>query len=370
MSAELIAEWVDQYGLADCSDLHLIPDHHLYVVKHQQTTPDTSQRGVDASTVNGLAELLLPGGAESVRIGGAGQAFASFDMAADFRARVTFRQSLNGLMATCRLITRTIPTVEKLEVPAVVLDQAARPSGILLVAGPTNSGKSSMIAAIVNAIYKTNAVHITTIEEPIEFVYGKGVGLVTQREVGTHVSSYEAAIESAKGANPRVIVVGEIRNSAIAKAAVSAALSGHLVISTVHAGSVEDAIAAMIAYYPSDEQHLARVQLAQALRGVVVQSLVRKDGAGVTPDEHPLAVVREFASNDLAIASMIRGQTGGGDLHHVRQHMLGDGRKRGMFTKESSLAALVRSGKLTTGTARAQLTDPDRLDAALDRAAA
>ncbi|RDV44033.1 type IV pilus twitching motility protein, putative PilT (plasmid) [Streptomyces sp. L7] len=368
MSIAQITEWIDRFGRADYSDLHLLEGRALFAVKHQQTLASSEEPRLADHAVRELADLLVPGGASALNASGSKQAFASFDGGQAFRARVTFRTELGGLMATCRLINRSLPTIEKLGIPWAIVEQATQPSGLILFAGPTNSGKSSAIAAIVNAINLEHAVHITTIEEPIEFQYPHATALVTQREVGTHVDSYASAIESAKGANPRIIVVGEIRNTAIAKAALSAALSGHLVISTVHAGSVEDAIAAMIAYYPADEQHLARVQLAQALRTVVVQNLVRKDGPSVGHDEHPLAMVREYAFNDLSLAAMIRGGSGS-DLHHIRQHLHGEGRKRGMVTKEASLAELVRAGKLNEATARAQLTDPDRLTSALLRAA-
>lgn len=191
---------------------------------------------------------------------------------------------------------------------------------------------------------------------------------MTQREIGTHVASFEEGIIDAKGSHPRVIVIGEIREDNVARAALELALSGHLVVATIHAGSVEETVLRLLASFPADMQHQARAQLSQALRAVVVQALVRKDGPDVAPapQEHQLALVHEYAFINRQLANTIRGDgRGGGELHHIRSHIRADGRRNGMVPMEDSLARHVRAGKLTRESAAALLTYPEDLDEAL-----
>lgn len=368
MIATQVAEWIDAFGADGCSDLHLTQHRGLMKVKWKETLDVPEFASIRESDIDEFAASLFSG-----RTGGwdanTFQGIASFDGARNFRARATVKRTLSGTAATIRLINRRIPTTQEMGVPAYVANAFGLPSGFVVVAGPTGSGKNTTIAASLNNLISKIPSHILTLEDPIEFEYTGGKSLVTQREIGTHVASFEDGIIDAKGSHPRVIVIGEIREDNVARAALELALSGHLVVATIHAGSVEETILRLLASFPADMQHQARAQLSQALRAVVVQSLVRKDGPAVDPDENQLALVHEYAFMNRQLANTIRGDgRGGGELHHIRSHIRAEGRRNGMVPMEDSLAQHVRAGKLTRETAAALLPYPEDLDEALRHA--
>lgn len=365
-TAQNVADWVDRFGDDNCSDLHLTPHRGLLTVKYKETKAVPDVPTLDAASIDDFATSLFEHHREGGWNAGTWQAFASTDQARRYRARVTLRRTVHGTTATLRIIPRQIPTWQQLGLTKKVVQLVGRGSGFIGIAGPTGSGKSSTLAACIAALMDSIDSHVYMLEDPTEFIHQPRRSLVTQRELGTHFRSYEDGIKDAKGSHPRVIVVGEIRDGEVAQAALDAALSGHLVISTLHASSVEDAIAAMIAFYPADKQHLARAQLAQALQAVVVQSLVRKDGTNVSADEPQMALVQEVAINDRELEGTIRADVGGGSLHHVRSYLRGAGRRAGNVPFEDSLAHLVRNNKVKHETAAAMLREPQTLTEALN----
>jgi len=365
-----VSALVDTYGEQGASDIHLTPDRGVFFVQDKKTMQVPNFGHLPPNVIQDVVQAIVPGGLK--RLMEAGQAGASFDanllrgpiinpdgshqQRSAFRGRVAVRNGLNGISLTTRIISRDIPSVAKLGLPSSLAKTIERPDGLFLFVGQTGSGKSTSIASLVNAINENWETHIYTAEAPIEYVYPPGKSLVTQREVGMHVPTFAAAIEDAKRSHPRIIVVGEILNAETARSALLAAASGHLVVSTMHAGSTAEAIDTFISMFTSDEQPLVRTQLSQVLRCIAVQKLLPKNGGG-------LAMAQEIAFNTRQFSQLILGNGDRvGDMQLVQQYLLGNGRQEQMVAMEHSLVQLVRNGSITEDDARANSNDPRTVD--------
>ena len=229
---------------------------------------------------------------------------------------------------------------DDLMIPEAVRKLSTLPRGLVLVTGPTGSGKSTTMAAMINSISHERKAHIITIEDPIEYRFEHASSVVHQREVGVDVSSFADALRSALREDPDVILVGEMRDFETIQAAIRAAETGHLVISTLHTNSAVSTIDRIIDVFPEAQQGQIRVQLASVLRGVVTQQLlVRQDQPG------RLAAFEILLTND-AIASMIRENKA-----HQISSVLQTGQKAGMRQMDYDLARLVQEGKISEKTA-------------------
>ena len=197
------------------------------------------------------------------------------------RQRVNVFSQQGKLAATIRLLNNTIPSLEELKLPAVLRSLAMEPRGLILVTGPTGSGKSTTLAAVIDFINSNRAEHIITVEDPIEYVYERKLSLIHQREVGVDVVSFASALRSALREDPDVILVGEMRDYDTISAAVTAAETGHLVLSTLHTTGAAQTIDRIIDVCPPESQGQIRTQLAGMLRGVITQCLIPTlDGMG------------------------------------------------------------------------------------------
>lgn len=342
MDTGLLLATMDQAGAAGYSDLHLVPGGVLRAIgKHTELIPDV--------------KLSIEGFLESLNIRDLDrrlQVRASLDRGGAYRGRVAARLDASGASATIRLISRTIPTPASLGLAPVVPELFRRQRGLVMFSGETNSGKSTTAAACLNELHD---LLIYTVEDPIEYQYHSEGRLVIQREVGTHVDSFAAGIEDAKRSNPRVFVLGEILDVATARAALDMALSGHLVITTTHAGNAAETISGFIARFPRTEQPLVRVQLTQALQAIVTQQLIRAD-------DGRRVLAQEVALNSPEFSHLITGDGESSDVHLVTQHLLGNGAQEGSIAMETSLARLVRAGRISHVQARAALKDPSHFD--------
>ncbi|MCM2322302.1 MAG: type IV pilus twitching motility protein PilT [Oligoflexia bacterium] len=199
-----------------------------------------------------------------------------------FRCHVFYQRG--GISAAIRIIPMVIPTFEELGVPDVLKELCQRPRGLLLVTGATGSGKSTTMAAMLQHINETSHVHILTIEDPIEYVYRDLKASITQREVGSDTHSFKDGLYAGLRQDPDVIMIGELRDCDLIQVALSAAETGHLVISTLHTKDAAGTIDRILEVFPADAQNQVRIQLASVLVGVVSQQLlVRSDGAGRVP---------------------------------------------------------------------------------------
>ena len=192
------------------------------------------------------------------------------------RYRANYFMQKNGVGAVFREIPSTIMTAEQLELPAVISKLAMLPRGLVLVTGPTGSGKSTTLAAVVDVANRNRKDHIITVEDPIEFVHQSQGCIINQREVGLHTKTFSAALRGALREDPDIILVGEMRDLETISLAVEAATTGHLVFSTLHTSSASKTVDRVIEVFPSQEQALIRSTLAEGLRAVISQVLFKR----------------------------------------------------------------------------------------------
>ncbi len=262
------------------------------------------------------------------------------------RQRVNIFRQQGRLAATIRLLNSYIPSLEELKLPKVLETLADAPRGLILVTGPTGSGKSTTLAAMIDHINSTRAEHVITIEDPIEYVYGKKMSLIHQREVGRDVTSFAAALRSALREDPDIILVGEMRDYETISAALTAAETGHLVMSTLHTTGAAQTIDRIVDACPSGAQNQIRTQLASVLNGVVTQCLMpTKEGKG------RVAATEILVGTDAA-CNMIR-ENKCFQMGTVMQ----SGAALGMHTLNGDLSRLVRTGFITKETAEKYSND-------------
>lgn len=216
------------------------------------------------------------------------------------RLRANIYHQRNNLAASYRILNDRIPTFDELEIPIPVRKLVDEPRGLVLITGPTGSGKTTTLASMVNYINKNQSKHVLTIEDPIEYVYYHAKSMIHQREIGKDVDSFATALHSALREDPDVILVGEMRDIETISAAITAAETGHLVLSTLHTSSAPQTIDRIIDAFPAHGQAQARTQLANVLRGVVTQVLVPLEG------EEGMTIATEVLLNTDAIANQIR----------------------------------------------------------------
>jgi twitching motility protein PilT len=262
-----------------------------------------------------------------------------------------FRQS-RGAAAVFRPIAAQVPQLEALGAPAVLAELALRPRGLVLVTGPTGSGKSTTLAAMLDFYNRNRAGHILTIEDPIEFVHSRHLSLVNQRELGRHTHSFSAALRSALREDPDVIMVGEMRDLDTIRLALTAAETGQLVLGTLHSASAVKTIDRIIDVFPAEEKELVRNMLSESLEGVVAQTLCRRaDGDG-------RVAAHEVMLGTPAIRNLIReGKTA------QMYSSLQTGMSQGMQTLDQSLADLVRRQCITPAQARSKAKMPSQFPA-------
>lgn len=197
------------------------------------------------------------------------------------RLRCNVAQQLNGISLSIRLLPPRVPTIDEMELPQIFKEFAKEPRGLILVCGPTDSGKTTTMAAMVHHLNTIGGIHIVTIEDPIEYVHQRINSAITQRQLGKHTHSFAQALRHVLRQNPDVILVGEMRDLDTAAAVLSIAETGHLVLSTGHAPSSPQAIERVVDMFPPHERYLAQVRLASLLIAVICQTLVpRADGSG------------------------------------------------------------------------------------------
>ncbi len=260
----------------------------------------------------------------------------SFQSSSGYRHRVNVYFQRGKTAIAIRLLRNDIPTLEDLSLPPVLADFAMRPRGLVLITGPTGSGKSTTLAGMIDFINVNRSAHVITIEDPIEYVHQHKLCMINQREVGDDVPDFASALRAALREDPDVILVGEMRDFETITAAVTAAETGHLVLSTLHTTSAADTINRIIDVYPEHQQGQIRTQLANNLVGVVSQTLLpKRDGSG-------RIAAMEILSVTDACSAMIRD-----DKVHLLLSAIQSGKQHGMMCLDQELARLVRRGIVT-----------------------
>jgi twitching motility protein PilT len=268
---------------------------------------------------------------------------------ARFRVNVYYQRDSIG--AAFRLIPYEIKQVEELGLPTVVADLARYPRGFVVVTGPTGSGKSTSLAAMVDIVNRERSAHIMTVEDPIEFLHRHQRCIVNQREVGADTHSFAQALKHVLRQDPDVILVGEMRDLETIATAITAAETGHLVFATLHTQDAPQTIDRIIDVFPPHQQQQVRVQLATTLQGVVTQQLLQ------TADGQGRCVAVEVLVCTPAVRNLIRE----GKVHQIYSIMQAGGRF-GMQTMDQSLANLVKSGRITQQLGYERCHDPEELN--------
>ncbi|KRE93415.1 type IV pili twitching motility protein PilT [Paenibacillus sp. Soil766] len=273
-----------------------------------------------------------------------GDSDLSYGIADVSRYRVNIYKQKGHVGLTIRLIPTQVPEMEVLGLPAIAQDFAKKPQGLVLVTGPTGSGKSTTLAAILDYINRTRNDHIITLEDPIEFVHQHKSCIVNQREIGVDTNSFSAGLRAALRQDPDVILVGEMRDLETISIAITAAETGHLVFGTLHTADAPQTIDRIIDVFPSEGQQQVRVQLASVMLGVMAQRLLpTADGSG------RVAAI-EVLVNTPAVANLIRSEK----VHQIRSVMQ-TGKSQGMQTMEMALRELLQQRIITVDTAKEAL---------------
>lgn len=303
-SKEFLFKILDDAGRDNVSDLHVHPSIGMWNLISGRLTKTFDEDSMIAEEdilhwmthAEGYADM----GVDSPEklFGTKGHHTVAF-ATGTWRVRGSFRKSTVGVSCTFRLIPTTIPNVTDVYLPQMMIDMVQRRSGLILIEGPTGSGKTTSIAALIDYINETTDLHIYSIEDPIEFYHTpKGNTVFTMREVGVHASDYPSAVENALRSKPNIIFVGEMLSNATKKAALHASTTGHLVITTAHAGSVAEALDSFIGEFPADEQPQIRARLSTSLLGVMCQSLVPTKAGG-------LVAAREIMTTNMNFSEII-----------------------------------------------------------------
>ncbi|MEP6864605.1 MAG: PilT/PilU family type 4a pilus ATPase [Deltaproteobacteria bacterium] len=267
------------------------------------------------------------------------------------RIRVNAFEHMNGCAVAARLISDRIPSLTELALPPELASIVELRDGLVLVCGPTGSGKSTTLAALIDLLDQRRAAHVITLEDPIEYRFAARRCLIHQRELGTHIPTFAHGLRAALREAPDVILLGELRDRDTLAAALTAAETGHLVLATLHAPSAIGAIDRVIDAFPEGQQRQIRTQLAGALRVVVTQFLLPKRDGGRAP-------ALEVVPVTSAVSNIIRK----GDLH-LLPSAIQAGRDAGMVPLERSLAKLLESGAVAPQAVKRIAADHDLLSA-------
>jgi twitching motility protein PilT len=322
-------------------ELHAIADH-----------PPLTGEATDAL----LAELLTPERAAGWEV------HAERDFAFSWRDQARVRGnafSQRGKTAVAlRLVPRAIPTMDQLGLPPALRHFARSHQGLVIVTGPTGSGKSTTLASVIDQINRDRACHILTIEDPIEYVHDHKRATVNQRQVGSDTASFPDALRAALRADPDVLLVGEMRDLESIQFTLTIAETGHLVFASLHTNDTAQALARIIDVFPAEQQAQVRTQLAAALTGIVYQRLLPRVGGGLV------------AAYEVMVATpAVRNLLKEGKTHQLRNTLV-IGQREGMVTFEQSLATLIGAGLITHEDAVARSLYPKDLEALRPRVGA
>ena len=331
----------------DASDLHMtvgLPP--VYRIDGELINEGT-ERLTNADVEFAVAQLANENQLEELKRTGECDFAVTFDGSIRMRCNAFYQQGNTAL--ALRLLPLKIPTVEELELAPIIVEQAEKPRGLVLVTGPTGSGKSSTLAAMLDHINKTRRRHIITLENPIEFIHVHDKCIVNQREVGDDTGSFAAGLRAALRQDPDVILVGEMRDLETISTAITAAETGHLVFGTLHTKGAANTIDRIIDVFPPEQQEQIRIQLADVLECAITKALLPKIGGGRVP-------AYEIMVATPAVRSLIR-QNKSFQITSAMQ----TGRAQGMQLLDDALAQLVRKGQVTLENALATANDPDTL---------
>jgi twitching motility protein PilT len=344
--AELLSETVRRGG----TDLLLVPGSPPVVRLHGRLEPLPGEP-LDPEEVRGLVRPLLSAERRR-RLAETGSVDLSLRVPAAGRFRANVHRIQGGHAAALRVLPGRIPGLSELGLPASLHDLTRAARGLVLVTGAAGSGKTTTLAALLDRVVAEEKKHVITIEDPVEYEHRHRKSVVEQIEIGADAPDFATALVSALRQNPDVLLVGEMRDEPTARAVLTAAETGHLVLTTAHTNDAPQTVHRVLDLFPPSQQGQVRQQLSLSLSAVVCQQLVpRKDVSGRA------AAIEILLATDAVRAHIRRGQ-----LHHLHNEIT-LGRRLGMVTMEESLAALVRDGAVSESEARLRASHPEDLRA-------
>lgn len=320
--------------LCDASDVHLSPGA-VPVFRIDGVLAPQQTLAIDSAELECIAASALPERAlqQYAKTGDAGARYTDEDFGT---IRVHFYRSSHGSCLALRLLAKEVPSCEQINMPPVVQELVHRPHGLVVFAGPTGSGKTTALAALIAAMNRRNAQHIITIEDPIEYEHRSDLALIHQREIGRDAPSFADAVRGALRSDPDVLLIGEMRDARTMHAALTAAETGHLVLTTLHTSDAPQTVDRIVSMFAGALQDQIRIQLAQSIVAVVCMRLLpRAHGRG-----------RRSACEVMIASDAVRALIRDGKPHQLR-NVIATSRHIGMQTLEAHLSALVLRDEIT-----------------------
>ena len=344
---DLLMRTVEKKG----SDLFLIPGAPatakvggaLVAISEETLMPKDTEHLVDEA-------YRLAGNRSRAPLDEGGDDDFSFSLARVSRFRCNAYRQRGSLAATCRVVAFGLPDPAALHIPDLVMALAGMRGGMILVTGPAGSGKSTTLACMIDRINATRGGHIITIEDPIEYLHSHKQSLVSQREVPNDAGTFQRALRAALREAPDVIMLGEMRDHETMQTAITAAETGHLLLSSLHTVGAAKTVDRIVDTFPPGQQQQVRIQLSMVLRAVVSQRLVPVRGGGQEP-------VFEVMTVTPAVQNMIRD----GKTHQIDNAIYGGSADHSMLSMDGELERLLRAGKIDRETALRYATNPDAL---------
>ena len=332
----------------EASDLHISAGHPPTLRITGQLLPLIKEKIISPEDCKNFASAIM-GEARKQKFLAEKELDFSYDHEGKARFRVNIFSQMGNTSIALRLIPAKIRTIEELNMPPILHEFTGKTQGLVLITGASSQGKSTTLAALIDEINHTRAVHVITIEDPIEYIYEDSKAIVDQREVGEDTLSFGNALKSSLRQNPDVIMVGEMRDLETVSTAITAAETGHLIFATLHTNSSSQSIHRIVDVFSSDQQNQIRTQLASTLLGIVSQRLIPRISGGFIP-------ACEVMVCNTAVASLIRENK----IHEIPT-VIETSSKEGMITFNRYLSNLVRKKEISLNNAMDYSLNPSEL---------
>ena len=349
--SQLLEKYLEVTIQKQASDLHLLAGYPPIIRVNGELWAIPKEASLSGRDSQGLALALMNARQQDIFLKSKEIDFSySFKNKERFRTNIFFQKG--SISCALRLIPTTIRTISELSLPLVLQKVIDSPQGFVLVTGPASHGKSTTLAALIDAINHSRCDHIVTIEDPIEYLFTPDCSVIEQREIGADTDSFAIALRSVFRQDPDVIMIGEMRDTETISTALTAAETGHLVFATLHTNSASQSIHRIVDSFPAEQQSQIRAQLSSSLLAIISQRLITlSQGNGMVP-------ACEVLFNNFAVANMIRENK----IHEIPL-IIETSSKEGMISLNKSLADLIKKEKITLEKALSHSLSPRELEA-------